>query len=296
MKMRDEEEMYGLILGFANNDSRIRAVILNGSRANPAAKRDMLQDFDIVYLVDKLESFTCDHSWIDVFGEKLVYQLPDISPLYPDEQSEDSFGYLMQFADGNRIDLTVAKKEKFSGYCFGDRLSVILLDKDGLLPQLPPPDDSSHYITPPTKELFDACRCEFWWVSPYVAKGLWRGQLLFAQQHMEACIRGELRRMLAWCGGISCDYRISAGKCGDGLSTLLPHDMWEKYLSTYSPCRDEDIWNSLFAAGDLFSDASQHVAQHFGYTITDAWDKNVPKYLHYLYTLPHDADHMNFEL
>ena len=49
--MRSEQEMLDLILETARNDERIRAVIMNGSRANPNALRDPFQDFDIVYLV-----------------------------------------------------------------------------------------------------------------------------------------------------------------------------------------------------------------------------------------------------
>ena len=39
--MRSEREMMNLILGTAQADERIRAVILNGSRANPNVKRDI---------------------------------------------------------------------------------------------------------------------------------------------------------------------------------------------------------------------------------------------------------------
>lgn len=33
--MRNEKEMFDLILGVATGDERVRAVVLNGSRANP---------------------------------------------------------------------------------------------------------------------------------------------------------------------------------------------------------------------------------------------------------------------
>jgi len=42
--MRTEKEMLDLILGVANRDSRIRAVYMNGSRANPNVKKDIFQD------------------------------------------------------------------------------------------------------------------------------------------------------------------------------------------------------------------------------------------------------------
>ena len=58
--MRSEEEMLTLITTIAAQDERIRAVMLNGSRANPAAKRDLFQDYDVVYFVTELDSFIAD--------------------------------------------------------------------------------------------------------------------------------------------------------------------------------------------------------------------------------------------
>ena len=48
--MRSEHEILELILNTAKSDDRIRAVIMNGSRTNPNAPRDIFQDFDILYL------------------------------------------------------------------------------------------------------------------------------------------------------------------------------------------------------------------------------------------------------
>ncbi len=39
--MRSQSEMMDLILGVAKKDERIRAVYLNGSRANPNAPKDI---------------------------------------------------------------------------------------------------------------------------------------------------------------------------------------------------------------------------------------------------------------
>lgn len=55
--MRTEREMTALILGVAERDARVRAVFMNGSRANPNAPRDIFQDYDIVYVVEETASF-----------------------------------------------------------------------------------------------------------------------------------------------------------------------------------------------------------------------------------------------
>lgn len=147
MAMRSEREMYELILGYAEQDPRVRGVILNGSRADPNRLLDSFRDYDIVYLVTDVGPYKSgDIS--PAFGEMLVMQRTDESELY-DEHLPHAAVYLMQFADGNRIDLTVARREDYRGYCFDDRLSMVLLDKDGFLPSLPPPADLSYGVESP---------------------------------------------------------------------------------------------------------------------------------------------------
>ena len=36
--MRSEQDIFSLVLGFANRDENIRAVVINGSRANPVVR------------------------------------------------------------------------------------------------------------------------------------------------------------------------------------------------------------------------------------------------------------------
>src|SRR5512143_1224949 len=104
--MRSEREMLDLIINTARNDERVRAVIMNGSRVNPHAPKDFFQDYDVVYLVTEKESFLAAPTWIKVFGELMILQLPD-EMSDPPPESKDHYAYLMQFADGNRIDLSL---------------------------------------------------------------------------------------------------------------------------------------------------------------------------------------------
>lgn len=282
--MRTDAEMYSLILGYAEADEGIRAVILNGSRTNPNVPKDKLRDFDVVYLVRDTEPYTVNLDWLNHFGDKLVWQLPDKRGYY-DDAYEGAYGILMQFKDGNRIDLTIANMKDYYGYCFDDRLSRVLLDKDGIIPKLPESDESSHYITEPTQLKFTACRCEFWWVSTYVAKGLWRNQPLFAEEHMSLCVRKELKKMLTWYAGTLNGFSIAVGKCGDRLASLVPREMWEKFLDTYSSAEIESLWKALRTATELFSELSHAVGEHFGFDFVDmddkpdTWDDDVPRYL-----------------
>jgi len=52
-----EREVFERVIGFINLDGNIKAAILNGSRANPNASRDFMQDYDIaLYVADLAEA------------------------------------------------------------------------------------------------------------------------------------------------------------------------------------------------------------------------------------------------
>ncbi|HEU5052970.1 MAG TPA: aminoglycoside 6-adenylyltransferase, partial [Hanamia sp.] len=84
--MSNSEEIKNTIIDFANGNKRIRAVLLNGSRANPNIKPDKYQDYDITFLVSGIKNFTSDLEWTNDFGKKVLRQLPD--EMVIDEQKQ----------------------------------------------------------------------------------------------------------------------------------------------------------------------------------------------------------------
>src|SRR4030095_12339596 len=131
--MRSSEEIKRLIIDVARSNDRIRAVLLNGSRANDKIPPDKYQDFDIVYIVDDIESFISDKTWTNLFGDKLIWQLPDemvVGEKDPEKGSTSSV--LMLFTDGNRIDLTLLPKKEIDFGYKTDSLTIVWLDKDNL--------------------------------------------------------------------------------------------------------------------------------------------------------------------
>src|SRR5512136_1010745 len=140
--MRSEQEILNLVLETARNDDRIRAVLMNGSRVNPNAPRDIFQDFDFIYIVTDVAPFRLNLEWIKRFGELMILQLPeDMQDPPPD--NDGGYGYLMQFTDGNRIDLGICPLEQVQEG-LQDSLTVVLLDKDGIIGPLPPPSEKDY--------------------------------------------------------------------------------------------------------------------------------------------------------
>ena len=184
--MRSAQEIQNLIVEKAKSDERIRAVLLNGSRANPNVPPDKLQDFDVVYVVNRIESFLVDHGWVNDFGKRLIWQLPNEMGLYTENQNaRETFSFLMLFEDGNRIDLTLIPAHKINATYDHDSLTVVWLDKDEMFSKLPLSNESDYFIKRPTeKEFLETCN-EFLWVTTYVAKGLARGEIPYAKHMME---------------------------------------------------------------------------------------------------------------
>jgi aminoglycoside 6-adenylyltransferase len=278
--MRSEKEMFGLILKTARKDERVRAVILNGSRANPKAKKDIFQDYDIVYLVTELETFTRNHNWIEVFGERLILQMPEQMKLPGEElSSRDTFAYLMIFKDGNRIDLTLFPVEKLKSPFVLDSLSVLLLDKDRLFTDFPTSNDSDYLIRKPLeKEFTDVCN-EFWWVSTYVAKGLWRSQITYAKEMLETIVRKMFMKIIEWQIGIRTDFSANFGSGGKNLKHFVTAEFYDKILATYPDAGVESIWASLFLMADIFNESSGFIADHFGFPYQKAESLKVTEYL-----------------
>ena len=288
--MRSEQEMLDLIRSVALNDDRVRAVIMNGSRANPNAPKDIFQDYDVIYVVTEKESFLADPNWIRVFGELMILQLPD-EMVDPPGEGMDHYAYLMQFVDGNRIDLSLYPVDKLD-QLEDDSLTLVLLDKDGILPAYAPPNDSGYLPKPPTAKAFFDCTNEFWWVCPYVAKGLWRREIVYAKHVLDNYVREQLDKMLAWYVGQCNDFAKSPGKLGKYLEQCLDPQLWQLLLCTYSDAGYEHTWDALMAMGELFRRIATQVADHFGFTYPHGDDQRVTAHLEHVRNLPQDAKEM----
>jgi len=285
--MRSEEEMLALILDTAREDERIRAVVMNGSRANPNAPRDCFQDFDICYFVTDVEPFKYNYEWLKRFGEIMIMQMPEDMEDPPPLQN-GGFVYLMQFSDGNRIDLGLNPLTHVDEIV-ADSQSIVLLDKDGCIPLLPPGNDSDYLPKPPTDKAFEDCCNEFWWVSVYVAKGLWRQEIPYAKYMLDHYVRDQLMKMIDWYIGLITQFSRNPGKYGKYVQQYLDPEQWELLQKTYSDAGYENTWEALFSTCTLFRHLALQVADHFGFEYQHKDDERVSAHLEHVRTLPRDA-------
>lgn len=279
--MRTEKEMLDSILGAARSDGRIRAVYMNGSRANPDVPRDRYQDYDIVYVVTETAPFLADKGWISVFGDPAIVQEPDSNDLGWGQAADfsRSYGWLMLFKDGSRIDLHIQVVQAMREEYGTDSLTVPLLDKDHILPPIPPANDRDYWVRPPSRPQYSGCCNEFWWCLNNVAKGIVRDQLPYAMRMYHETVHAELDRMIGWYIGVQTGFSVSVGMWGKYFRKYLPAGLYEAYTQTYSDSCSAHFWAAVFTACRLFGTVAPAVGAYLGAPYPRSDEDNVTDYL-----------------
>ncbi|MBN9380506.1 MAG: aminoglycoside 6-adenylyltransferase [Chitinophagaceae bacterium] len=291
MVSRSEREMMELIISVAAKYPGILSVLQDGSRSNPNVKKDIFQDYDIIYVVDSLTPFIQDHSWIDVFGQRMILQMPEDMELYPPSpELKDAFSYLIQFMDGNRIDLVLVPVEKLDFFT-SDSLCQVLWDKKGLFLDrpLPAPSDKSYIVRQPSSRSFSDCCNEFWYTNSGLAKGLWRGETTLIMELFHQVIHEALRQMMDWYIGCKHGFAVNPGKFGKNYQQYLESKIYDKWLATYPDADLNNIWNAVYLTMTLFRETAMYVAARLGYEYPVAEDSAVTAFMQHVQQLPKDA-------
>lgn len=251
--MKTDPEMLNLILHTAKT-LQVEAVAMSGSQANPKAPKDEFQDYDVVYVVDDLDTLTSNLTWLDQFGTRIIEQHNILG---------NRRLYLMLFEDGNRIDLTLCPKVHIKEWVESEADFTVLEDTKGLFAPYSP--NPQRYWTSPASEIdFEKACNEFWWVSAYVVKGICRKQLIYSTDHLYGICQQELLKILAW--QIASDRgTIDIGKNYKYLFKYLTDEKEKKFSDLLDFSSLEKMPQTLLATMELFHQEAQYLAQNMGF-------------------------------
>ena len=251
--MRTETEILNLLLQVAKT-LKVEAVALSGSRAEGQAPKDEFQDYDVVYVVDDLDTLTSDLAWLDQFGTRIIEQHNILG---------NRRLYLMLFEDGNRIDLTLCPKDHIQEWVESEADFTVQEDPKGLfVPHSPSPE--RFWTSPASETDFEKTCNEFWWVSAYVVKGICRNQLIYATDHLYGICQQELLKILAW--QVASDRGpVDIGKNYKYLFNYLPIDKEKEFSNLLDFSSLDKITQTLFATMQLFHQEAQYLAQKMGF-------------------------------
>jgi len=257
--MRTDQEILGLILETAKK-LQVDAVALSGSRTDTKAPKDEFQDYDVVYVLDDLDTLTSNLAWLDQFGTRIIEQHNVLG---------NRRLYLMLFEDGNRIDLTLCPKEHIKEWVDSEAGFTVLEDKKGLFESYSPSPER-FWIHPASETDYEKSCNEFWWVSAYVLKGICRKQVIYSTDHLYGICQQELLKLLAW--QVASDKgKIDIGKNYKYLFQYLPTEKEKKFSALLDFSSLDKITQSLLATMQLFHQEAQYLAQKMGFD----YDKEV---------------------
>ncbi len=289
LALPDEADVLATLVAWGEAQPVIRALILTSSRARQDDTVDLLSDYDLIVAVRDAAAFGADTDWATGYGRPAA-RWGDQSELYG---LATSFRGVVH-EDGVKIDYTLWPEELLERVseqaALPDVLDVgyrVLLDKDGRTSAWPPPTFRAHIPARPTAEEYTALVEEFWWSATYVAKGLWRGEVVFAKFVLDRDMKlGPLRRFLEWLIELDHDWSVRPGVLGRGLERSVPPETWSELASTYVGTGTEDNWDALARTIALFRRVATDVGNAFGYPYPQRVDDAVAAHLDAVRSLP----------
>ena len=101
------DDLLRRLVAFAEGDENVRAVLLEGSRADPHGAIDEWSDYDVAFVTRSNEPYLRAEwfaGFVSQFGEVALAQTPDDPALFDDAHDPlEHYAYLTQYADGLRL-------------------------------------------------------------------------------------------------------------------------------------------------------------------------------------------------
>jgi aminoglycoside 6-adenylyltransferase len=289
MQIPQEKDVVDKLVAWGTAHPLIRAMILTSSRTRPEGPVDLLSDYDLILAVSDVGPFAFEDAWTYDYGSPMV-RWGDQSVMH----GLTTYFRGVVYQSYVKIDYSVWPLELLdriaSSASLPDQLDVgyrVLLDKDQRTAGWKPPSYQAHIPTRPTHAEYQALVEEFWWSTTYVAKSLWRDDLVFAKWVLDQDLKLEtMRRMLEWRIEIDHNWSVKPGVHGRGLKQFLSPNIWSEFASTYVALDVEETWGALHRLMALFRQVGQDVGNSLSYTYPQQVDDLVSAYLEEIRKMP----------
>ena len=169
----------------------------------------------------------------------------------------------------------------------GDAGSVLLRD---LTIELKQPSYSGYIPAPPTEAYYLRLIEGFFLDTTYVAKFLWRDDMMAAKHILDNSLKQEhLRPMLEWHAEIDHQWTLKPGPYGRRLKQHLPPGLWAELERTYTGAGLQENWEALFQTIALMRNVATVVGKHLGFTYPEELEQRVVNYLKKVQQLDRNA-------
>jgi len=274
------EKLQRRIVKWATNEKAISALILCGSRARIVRPADEWADLDLEMYVDDVQFFCDDARWIEQFGTVWTHL----------QLEEDGADVLLVLYDGAKkvdfhifpvatLERAVAAQTLPSAYLRGYR---VLLDKNGLAGQLPPPliEPLTHDRPEPADFAFQVNA--FWYGAVYVAWQI-RRRNLWVVKFRDWTMKEHLLQMIEWHTQAANAWQVDTWNDGHFLTEWASPRIVASLHDAFGHFNATDSWRALLATMELFGQLARETAARLEISYPDRLEQKVTAYVQGLY-------------
>ena len=317
-----QNEVLNRIIQWAERRQDVRALVLTSNRTVPGATVDRFSDYDVIVAVSDepgIAPFFESRDWLEAFGHVLVLYRDPIMPWFDggsalageEQQARQNglnfdggiagtknfinkkFAYVTQFEeDSLKIDITLIPASllrRIAQSPLNDDLDLgyrILLDKDGLTAGMAAPTHRAYIPNPPGEAEYLETIELFFHECTYLAKYLWRDDLMPAKIQLDNAMKADLlRKMLEWKAEVDAGWTLRLKDHGRGLKKILPPDLWAELEDTYVGAATSENWDAMWLTISLFAKVARQVGDALGYAYPEEMHQRCEKYFRWVQDL-----------
>ncbi len=260
-----------LLETFFYQSDNLLVFLMNGSKINVNIPDDKFKDFDVAFFTNNIAKYKGNSEFIKKsFGEILLMTEP-FNPfnleLFKDESDGKRYSYLIQFVDGNRIDMSFYELDYLEEYLKSDSLTKLICDKTNRIKEEMVPSDADYLLRYPSSEVIKECIKEFWWQFLNTLKSIARNNYLLAQKYLNYT-REQLIQMLTWQVALDNGFDKNYGKEFTTITNFLSPKTLNLLQQTFNTTDFESMISSLKIMKTLEVKVEKILADRmsFGYT------------------------------
>lgn len=266
------------VIRWAQTRPEIRAVLIAGSRARSDHPGDEWADLDVEIFTPDPQPLLDDTAWLHQFG--------DLWMCLPFDTGDGQAQRLALYEDGCKIDFTFFSLAELTHYVQTQILDDsqqrgyrVLVDKDELVAQLPPPQ----YVFPPVPTAAEYAFevNAFWYSAVALAKQI-RRRNLWGLKMGDGRMKRHALTLLEWHAMFV--RQLPAWHDGHFLAEWADSDTYQQIADAFAHFDAADSWRALLATMNLFRRPAQEIARQLGYDYPQALDDHVTQYIERLHT------------
>lgn len=275
--MNDKQKLLDKIKVWMEENPKIGAAILVGSRVRNDHPSDQYSDYDIEVYAENPEELTNNEAWLEIFDEVWVVVR---------DKTEDGFPTrLVIYDEGLKVDFSLRSIRSLrqmveggvrpnyyrDGYDF-------LVDKEGLVRKFEGMIEEPVEPTLSDKE-FRRVVEEFWFEAWHVAKYLKREELWVAKSR-DAGMKEFLRQMIEWRAMVvNKNEVIRVWPEGRFMQEWVDRQTWQDLKGCFGHFEAGDSWQSLEQTMKMFRRLAGEVAEKVGYQYPEKVDRKISSWI-----------------